>query len=393
MQYAITTATEKINRLQKRIRGIQGGTSAGKTVGVLQYLISLAQEDRKPTITSIVSESFPHLSRGAILDFLSIMKSQHYFKDIRWNKTEHTYTFETGSRIEFFSVDQPGKVRGPRRDRLFVNECNNIPYETFDQLEIRTREFVILDWNPVSEFWYYEKVQNRADCETIILTYRDNEALDPQILASIEQRRSRVGWWTVYGEGLLGEVEGKIYTDWKIEDELPHYARLTCYGIDFGYTNDPTAVVAVYYFQGGYIFDEIAYATRMSNKNIADVLMNQLQAPVVCDSAEPKSIDELKGYGIIVVPADKGKDSVVHGIQLVQQQRCAITKRSLNVIREYRNYLWETDRDGKVLNVPEHNFSHAMDAIRYALTNQLKRPAKFNTASPVAQGYYPDIGL
>jgi len=197
MSYVITTATKKIENLKKRIRAVQGGTSAGKTIGILEVLIDLAQTDEVPTITSVVSESFPHLKRGAILDFLSIMQQQGYFVDKRWNKTDYTYTYETGSRIEFFSVDQPGKVRGPRRDRLFMNEANNIPYDTFDQLEVRTKEFIVLDWNPVSEFWYYDKVANRKDVDHLVLTYRDNEALDQRIIDAIEQRRERKGWWTV----------------------------------------------------------------------------------------------------------------------------------------------------------------------------------------------------
>ena len=389
--FQVTTATKKIQSLKKRIRAVQGGTSASKTVSIIIYLIDKAQRDEVPTITSIVSESFPHLKRGAILDFLSIMTQQNYFVDKRWNKTDYTYTFETGSKIEFFSVDQPGKVRGPRRDRLFINEANNISYETFDQLEVRTKEFVILDWNPVSEFWYYDKVANREDCEHLILTYKDNEALDKRIIQSIEQRRDRKGWWQVYGEGQLGEVEGKIYRDWEIVDEISHFARLERYGVDFGYSNDPTAIIAIYYFQGGYILDEITYQKGLSNKQIADILLNQPQALVIADSAEPKSIDELKSYGINILPAEKGKDSVVNGIQLVQDQRIGMSKRSINLIKEYRNYLWETDKDGKILNIPEGIWNHGMDATRYALSSIIKTP-KFEMpkqSEPVAM-YHED---
>src|SRR3990167_6230996 len=189
MSYEITQAVKKIANLQKRVRAIQGGTSAGKTVVIIEVLIDKAQMDETPTITSIVSESFPHLKRGAILDFVSIMQQQGYFQDKRWNKTDYTYTFETGSKIEFFSVDQPGKVRGPRRDRLFINEANNISYTTFDQLTVRTNEFVFLDWNPVSEFWFYTEVNGkRDDIDLIVLTYKDNEALSKEIKDSIEQR-------------------------------------------------------------------------------------------------------------------------------------------------------------------------------------------------------------
>jgi phage terminase large subunit len=391
--YQITTATRKIHNLKKRIRAIQGGTSAGKTIGVLEVLIDLAQRDETPTITSIVSESFPHLKRGAMLDFLNIMQQHRYFQDKRWNKTDYTYTFETGSKIEFFSVDQPGKVRGPRRDRLFVNEANNIPYETFDQLEVRTKDFIIMDWNPVSEFWYYDKVANRDDCEHIILTYKDNEALDERIIASIEQRKDRKGWWQVYGEGQLGEVEGKIYKDWQIIDELPFNARLERRGLDFGYTNDPTTIVDIYYYDGGYIIDELCFQRGMQNKQIADTIKNAIspETLVIADSAEPKSIDDIKSYGINILPTEKGADSVRNGISLVQEQRISVTKRSINVIKEYRNYLFIVDKDGKVTNEPEHEYSHSMDAIRYALTSILKKPVikQFVQSAPV-DNYYGD---
>ena len=196
--YIATSATKRIVQLKERIRAVQGGTGASKTISILLYLIHLAQSDEKSTITSVVSESFPHLKRGAIRDFLSIMEAHGYYKDDRWNKTDFTYTFESGSRIEFFSADESGKVRGPRRDRLFLNEANNIPFETFEQLEIRTNEFVIMDWNPVSSFWFYEDVKDRRkDVEHIILTYKDNEALDPNVVKAIEARKYRPGWWKV----------------------------------------------------------------------------------------------------------------------------------------------------------------------------------------------------
>lgn len=393
--YQRTAATRKIQKLSKRIRAVQGGTSASKTVSIMLWLIALAQSDKKPTLTSIVSESFPHLRRGVMRDFMDIMITHQYFVDAQWDKTNSVYSFETGSKIEFFSADQPTKVRGPRRDRLFINEANNVPYETFDQLEVRTKEFVFLDWNPTNEFWYYDQVAQRTDCEHLILTYRDNEALDKAIVASIEQRKDRKGWWQVYGEGQLGEVEGKIYKDWAVIDEVPHAGRLERRGLDFGYSNDPSSVVDIYYQDGGYILDETLFQKGMSNKQIADTILNAKNPNVlvIADSAEPKSIDELKLYGLNILPAEKGPDSVVNGIQLVQAQRISVTKRSINILKEYRNYLWETDKDGKILNVPEHTYSHSMDAIRYSLASIIKKP-KFNmVASPLAPVRYPEIGL
>ena len=368
--YYITQATKKIAKLKQRIRAIPGGTSAGKTIGIIQVLIDLAQRDKISCITSIVSESLPHLKKGAVRDFLDILEQHSYYDDNRWNKSDHTYTFETGSKIEFFSVDQPSKVRGPRRKRLFINEANNIPFETFEQLEIRTDGFVFMDWNPVSEFWYYTEVKGkRSDVEELTLTYKDNEALSQSIIDSIEQRKNRVGWWKVYGLGELGEIEGKIYTGWQIIDEIPHQARLERYGVDFGYTNDPTAIVAIYYYNGGYIFDEITYQKGLLNKQIADILKNLKPVLTIADSAEPKSIDEIKSFGVSILGAEKGKDSVKYGISVIQNEQISVTKQSVNLIKEYRNYLWQVDKNGRVLQEPEVLNNHALDSCRYAMTS------------------------
>lgn len=374
MPFVKTTATRKIMAMNKRIRIVQGGSSASKTISILLYLIALAQADKKKTLTSVVSESIPHLKRGAIRDFKNIMMEHNYWKDENWNTTDSTYTFETGSQIEFFSSDNGDKLRGARRDRLFINEANNVPFEAFEQLEIRTKEFVYLDYNPSNEFWVQTEILgNRTDYDFIIITYKDNEALAQSIVDALEQRKNRTSWWQVYGLGQLGEIEGKIYKNWLIVDSIPHEAVLERYGIDFGYTNDPTSIVAIYRYNGGYIVDEIAFQKGLSNRQIADIILNQENnALCVADSAEPKSIDELTSYGISIIGADKGRDSIKHGIQVVQQQRISVTKRSVNIIKEYRNYLWSTDKNGKIIEIPEGGFDHSMDAIRYAMTSIFK---------------------
>lgn len=370
--FQATTATKKILKLNKRIRAVAGGTSASKTISILLWLIDYAQSTNGKLI-SVVSESFPHLKRGAIRDFLNIMQSHNYYEAKGWNKTDYVYSFPTGSRIEFFSADQPGKVRGPRRDVLFINEVNNIPHETFVQLEVRTKEIIWLDYNPVSEFWFYnggendKPLINRDDVDFIRLTYKDNEALDENIVKAIEARRGNKNWWLVYGEGRLGEAEGRIYTGWAIVDEVPHEARLERYGLDFGYSNDPTAIDAIYRYNGGFIIDEITNQKQLSNKQIADILMNLPKALVIADSAEPKSIDELRTYGVNILPSQKGQGSVLQGIQYVQDQQISVTKRSINVLKEYRNYLWVTDKEGKIINEPSPIWNHHMDAIRYGL--------------------------
>jgi phage terminase large subunit len=393
MMFTATTATNKVIALRKRIRLLAGGTSASKTISILLYLIAKAQADKRPTLTSVVSESLPHLKRGAIRDFINILQAHGYYNDDRWNRSDFTYTFETGSKIEFFSADVPSKVRGPRRDRLFVNEVNNVDKESWEQLLLRTREFAFGDWNPVTDFYMYEDYgltdenvvsSTDPDVDFIILTYQDNESLEQAIVNEIEKRKHNKQWFKVYGQGKRGEVEGKIYKNWRIIDDIPHEARLERRGLDFGYSNDPTALVDVYYHNGGYIIDEQLYRKGMSNKDIADFI-NNLERPqtiVVADSAEPKSIDELKLYGVPVQPANKGQGSVTQGIQYVQDQQVSITKRSTFTIKEYRNYLWQTDKEGKIINKPEGGLDHALDAFRYAL--EAGKPVAVENAA-----YYP----
>lgn len=392
MEYKSTTAVKKILSLRKRLRVIQGSSSAGKTIAVLLIFISLAQRQceyctflkeqhkgncpckrftpAKTRLYSVVSETLPHLKKGAIRDFLNIMEGHGYYKETQWNRTDFIYTFETGSKIEFFSADSPDKVRGPRRDVLFINEANNISYETYTQLAIRTNDTIYIDYNPVSEFWVHEEVIPHADHDFIILTYKDNEGLPQAVVDDLESRRHNTAWWRVYGEGQLGGQEGRVYSNWTAIDELPAGARLERYGLDFGYSNDPTALVALYYYDGGYILDEIIFQKGLSNKQIADTISAQeYKALVVADSAEPKSIDEIRAYGINVIPAVKGRDSIRNGIQVLQDQRISYTKRSINLAKEYRNYLWARDKDDKPTGDPIEIWNHTLDAVRYAITS------------------------
>ena len=370
MGFIQTTATNKLLKLNKRIRGVAGGTSAGKTISILQILIDQAQTN-PGILISVVSESFPHLRRGAMRDFLMIMEDTSYFKEDEWSKTDFTYTFSNRSRIEFFSADQPGKVRGPRRDILFMNEANNIDYESFDQLRIRTRTTIWLDWNPTNEFWWYTEIIPHYDVDFLTITYKDNEGLDNSIIQDIESHQHNKNWWRVYGLGQLGEVESRIYKDWAIIDSIPHEAKLVRRGLDFGYTNDPTAIIDIYKYNGGIILDERCYRKGMSNRDIADFL-ESLPEPdtlVYADSSEPKSIDEIGSYNIPIVGANKGRGSIKQGIAYVQDQRVSLTKKSTNLLKEYRNYLWKSDRDGKIINEPEGGNDHLLDALRYALEN------------------------
>lgn len=379
--FKATRATKKLLKLKKRIRAVAGGTSASKTISILLILIDkcqVAANKNQHLLVSVVSESLPHLKRGALRDFINIMEAHGYYKESQYNRTDFSYNFGPNVKMEFFGVDSPDKVRGPRRDILFMNEANNCPYHSFDQLEVRTKKEIWLDWNPTNEFWFYTEIlpYREDDTDFITLTYKDNEALDKNIVDSIEARKHNKSWWQVYGLGLLGEVEGKIYRDWAIIDKIPHEARLERLGLDFGYANDPAVLVAIYSYNGGYIVDELIHRTQMSNRKIADYIMTSglSNTLVVADSAEPKSIAEMQEHGVQIIGSQKGPGSVNQGIQWVQEQRMSMTKASVNVIKSYRNYMWKTDRDGNVIDKPDHEYSDAMDAIRYGLESL--RPAQ-----------------
>ncbi len=371
MAYIETTATKKLKRMNKRIRIVQGGTSASKTISILLILIDIAASIPNLTIT-IVSESLPHLKKGAMKDFFSILKAHGYYRDSQHNKTDNVYTFRNGTYFEFFGADDPEKARGPRRDILFINECNNVPYMVFDQMEVRTKMLIFLDYNPTSEFWVNTEVMPTFDYDFIKLTYLDNEALDPSIRASIESRRKNANWWKIFGEGEMGIKEGQIYQDWKPIKSMPEEARLIRRGLDFGYTNDPSGLISLYKWNDAYIVKEELYRLGMKNEHIANAILdlNEPKMLVIADSAEPKSIDEIKSRGVSITGAVKGADSVNYGIDVVQAQDIYYTEDSLNLIEEKNNYLWKIDkRTNKPLNEPEDQFNHLLDPTRYALVD------------------------
>lgn len=356
-----------------------GGTRSGKTFASLQCLFELAVQDEVPTITSVVSETFPHLKRGAIRDFQEALGD--YWDEKCWSKGESIYRLPNGSIIEFFSADTPAKVHGPARDRLFLNEVQSIPYEIARQLFVRTRGLVILDYNPTHSFWANEQIELRPECVTIHSTYLDNSFLTKEQVAEIEANRQDRNWWQVYGEGKVGTLEGLIYSFTQV-DEMPDEAGLReSWGIDFGFTHDPTAIVRVLADTGRkrvYV-DEIAYATGMVNGDIARVLRGQ-SVPrwvhVWADAAEPKSIAEIgAASGCNVLPCDKSapvrSDRLKFQLLWMQGWEIHVTKRSLNIIREMRNYTWAKDRDGKLTDQPVDVFNHALDAMRYALFSEL----------------------
>lgn len=382
MEFIITTALKKLLKLKKRIKVVRGGTSASKTFSILPILIDRAIKTPNLEI-SVVSESIPHLRRGALKDFLKIMMALGRYTDNQFNKSTLKYTFANGSYIEFFSVDQPDKLRGARRNVLYVNECNNVDFDSYYQLAIRTSGEIWLDYNPSSLFWVDREIINQDDVDFITLTYLDNEALSETIVKEIESAKEKAktssywaNWWQVYGLGLTGSLEGVCIPDWQ-EINLPAEARLLCYGMDWGYSNDPTSLIAMYKYNDAFIFDELVYQKGLLNSDISDLLKtNEVNDIIYADSAEPKSIAELNSYGHNVLPVSKGRDSIVYGLNLINQNKVYVTNRSKNLINELRNYVWMVDKQGNKLNKPIDAYNHAIDAMRYALTSQLENPHK-----------------
>ena len=379
--FEVTTAIKKILHLKKRIKIIQGGTSAGKTFGIIPVLISKAAKTPNLEI-SIVAESIPHLRRGALKDFINIMKWTSRFFEGRFNKSLLRYDFGNGSYIEFFSADDSSKLRGARRDILYINECNNVTFEAYNELSIRTKREIFLDFNPANEFWVHTELKHEDDSDFLILTYKDNEALDERIVKEIEKNRAKAttssywaNWWRVYGLGEIGMLEGVVFSNWKTIDTIPNEAKLIGYGLDFGFTNDPTAIIEIYNYNGQRIVNEIVYQTGLVNTEISKKLQKNVIA--YADSSEPKSIEEIRRTGQLIKGVTKGADSVNFGIQIMQSKSYLVTKQSTNLIKELRAYCWDKDKTGKQMNKPIDNFNHTIDALRYHEMESLCKSANF----------------
>ena len=364
----------------------RGGTRSGKTYSTLQFLNQLIPvTDKAGEVTSVVSETFPHLKRGAIRDFEDIMG--HALKDdSNWNATDCVYTYPNGAKLEFFSADSPDKVLGPARKRLFVNEANHIPYDTFRQLAVRTRGIIFIDYNPASVFWAMDKVETRDNCVLLITTYLNNkEFLSPEQVAEIESNKGDNLWWKVYGLGEVGTLEGVVY-DFTQIDELPDTdGMLETYGLDFGFTNSITAVTHCFIHRGRkeIYLDERLYRRGLQNSEIAAFLKEEGIKPgvvVYADAAEPKSIDEISQYGIRIEKCDKTSQADRHNpitaqITLLKSYKLFVTKRSLNLINELRNYVWDTNKTGEKLNVPVKINDHLCDSFRYGCYTPLSKAA------------------
>lgn len=349
----------------------KGGTRSGKTFANLQFILWYAQTFENVVI-SVVGETIPFLKRGAVRDFLDITKGA--ILPNAWNSTDMTLTLPNGSKIEFFSADNESKIHGAARDVLFINECFFIRFETYRQLSMRTRRFILLDYNPRARFWVDEYLLQRPETCLIHSTYKDNPYLTARQIAEIESYKNDANFWRVYGLGETGSVEGLIYTNWEQCDALTTNYKKEFFCLDFGFTNDPTAILQVRQGVDALYIKQICYKSNMLNADIAQALKEAgatRQTLIVADSAEPKSIAEINTHGLNVKPALKGAGSISAGIGAVQSFKLRVTSNSGDLINELRNYMFKRDKDGEYINEPIDKFNHALDALRYGVNTFL----------------------
>lgn len=352
----------------------QGGTRSGKTYSLLQLLIVKAFENKGKVFT-IVRKSLPSLKMTAYRDFFEILNNLDLYSETDHNKSDYTYNLN-GNLFEFVSLDQPQKKRGARRDFLFCNEANELSWEDFFQLLVRTTDKIWLDYNPSDSFhWIYDKLLIRDDVSYIQTTYKDNPFLEQTIVDEIERLQGTDDdYWRIYGLGERGLSRATVFQFEMADDPK---GKLVSFGLDFGFTNDPTSLVQVYKDGNDLYIHEMMYHTQLTNSDIGEKFAElglTRYDEIWADSAEPKSIEELHRMGWNVKPTAKGADSIMAGIDILKRHKIYLTKGSDNAVREFQNYKWQEDKNGNLLNKPIDKFNHAIDAVRYATFNRLSRP-------------------
>lgn len=360
-----------------RIRGIasKGGTRSSKTWSVLQLLHLTCVNSEKPLVISCVAATLPMVKRGMVRDFKQMLITEGEWDENAFNKSECTYSYPNGCIIEFFGVDNASKVHGSARDILFVNEAQTIPREIFRQLDIRTRKKVIIDFNPVRKFWgETEFVGDRYI--TIHSTYKDNPYLSKEQIGAIEKNKGDANWWRIYGEGETGGVEGNVYPSYEVIEDMPETFTGRCLGLDFGFVNDPTAIVDIRFHGWDLYVDLLCYETGLLNASIADYLTSNMlhRLITVCDNAEQKSIVELQQKRIKAIPCVKGRGSVAGGIAQVKQFKLHVTKRSVKLLDELDNYKFIKDEaTDTYTNETIDAWNHALDALRYGVDYLIRK--------------------
>jgi len=360
-----------------RIVCCQGGTRSGKTVSILQALIEWCYTYKNANYTiDVIRAAFPSLRASVYKDFLWLLERENWYDPRNHNKTEHTYNL-FGNTWRFISADMSQKFRGVSRNFAFLNEANELDLETFRQISFRCTHKMFIDFNPSMEYhWIYDEVIPREDCDFFQSTYKDNPYLSADTIAEIERlKETDQDYWRIYGLGERGKSRATIF-ETHIYDELPAGAKLVAYGLDWGFSSDPSALVSVHRKGTDLYIQEHVYQGGLTNQDIISIL-TQLEVSrsdeIIADSAEPKSIEEIRRAGFNIKPSKKGADSIRKGIDLMRRHKLYIKSDSLNAQKEFRNYKWKTDRDNRTLPVPEDAWNHAVDAVRYCCLNKLLR--------------------
>lgn len=360
-----------------RIVCCQGGTRSGKTMSILTVLCEWCYRYQNANYTiDVIRASFPSLRASVYRDFLNILHREQWYDERNHNKTENTYNL-FGNLWRFMSADQPQKFRGVARNFAFLNEANELTLETFRQISFRCTNKMFIDFNPSMEYhWLYDEVIPRDDCEFFKSTYKDNPFLNEATIAEIERlKETDENYWRIYGLGERGKSRATIFES-HIYDELPTGAEVVAYGLDWGFSSDPTALVKVHRHGTDLYIEELMYTGGLTNQDIIGRLENLgigRHDEIVADNAEPKSIEEIRRARFNIKPSKKGPDSIRKGIDLMRRHKLHIKSDSLNVQKEFRNYKWKTDADNRTLPVPESGWDHAVDAVRYVCLNKLLR--------------------
>jgi len=369
------TTYYQAKKSKAKIQVHQGGSRSGKTFSLCQVLIELCFKNRGAgMVITIVRKTFPALRSSVMRDFIQILTEGRNYQEENHNKSNATYNL-FGNLIEFISCDMPAKLRGRKRNLLYVNEANELSLEDWRQLLLRTTGRIFVDYNPSDEHhWLYEHVLERDDVDFFQTTYLDNPFLEQSVIDEIERfKETDENFWRIYGLGERGVNTAAIFPQWQVADAIPERAKLVAYGCDWGFTNDPTAIVSVWREDYSLFIQEHLYKTGLTNQDISRELdeLRLDRTPIICDSSEPKSLEELHRLGHNVKPAKKGPDSVRMGIDIMKRHKLFVLKDSLNAQKEFRNYRWETNKDGVQLNKPIDNNNHIIDAVRYVCINRI----------------------
>lgn len=369
----------------------QGGTSSGKTYSIIQILFVLAAAET--LVITVVGQDMPNLKAGALRDAIKIHKTSKVFmRSVKnYNKTDSIFEFHNQSIIEFKSYSDAQDAKSGKRDYLFVNEANGIKWDVYSELALRTSKRVYIDYNPNHEFWVHENLIGREGVQLIISDHRHNPFADEHIHKKIEALKNvDLELWKVYARGLTGKIKGLVFNNWFVCEGIPPDAKLLAAGLDFGFTNDETGCLLVYRQNGELWVDEVLYETGLTNTDLAKRLKAagiSKNTEIIADSAEPKTIEELKRMGWYITPAKKGADSIVHSIDILKRFKINVTRASVNLRKELGKYKWKVNRTGKTTNQPIDACNHLIDPLRYVALNKLKieAPKTLKSTLPAPQ--------